>query len=132
MARMRWTNWQQQEIIREVNETIPDIREFAETAGYALLVLAANRHLSRFEIRLWLKLHGVQRSDSWIARRRWLFQKPTESNAPGIRPDADGQGKRALVIMRANPTLSLRDLAKLLGKNGIKRSREWVRRNRCY
>jgi hypothetical protein len=96
------------------------------------LVLAANQHLSRFELWMWLKQHGVERSDSWIARRRWLFQKPTESNAPGIKPDADGKGKSALDIMHTNPTLSLRDLVRLLAKHGITRSREWVRRNRCY
>lgn len=130
MAEMRWTYWQGNEVSREVNETI-DLRQFEGTAGYALLVLAANQHLSRFEIWMWLKRHGVERSDSWIARRRWLFQKPTETNAPGIKPDADGQGERARTIMGANSTLSLRDLVRLLAKHGIKRSREWVRRNRC-
>lgn len=123
MALMRWTNWQGTESSREVNETI-DLRQFDGTAGYALLALAANRHLSRFEIWMWLKRHGVERSDSWIARRRWLFQKPMETNAPGVKPDADGQGKRALDIMRPNPALSLRDLTRLLAEHGIKRSRE--------
>ena len=130
MAEMQWTNWRGNQVSREVNETI-DLRQFEGTPGYALLVLAANGHLSRFELWMWLKRHGVERSDSWIARRRWLFQKPTEADAPGIKRDADGHGKRALDIMRSNPRSSLRDLTKLLAKQGIKRSREWVRRNRC-
>ncbi len=129
MAEMRWTDGRGNEVSREVNETV-DLRQFEGTAGYALLVLAANRHLSRFALWLWLKHHGVGRSDSWIMRRRWLFQKPTETNASGAKPDADGHGKPALDIMRTNPTLSLRDLVRLLAKHGIKRSREWVRRNR--
>ena len=129
MALMRLTNLQGNEVFREVNETI-DLRQFEGTAGYALLVLAANRQLSRFELWVWLKQKGVERSDSWIKRRRWLFQKPTEINACGTKRDADGHGKRALDIMRANSTLSLRDLVKLLAKHGIVRSREWVRRNR--
>lgn len=130
MALMKWTNWQGKEASREVNETL-DLRQFEGTAGYALLVLAANQHLSRFEIWMWLNRQGVERSDSWIARRRWLFQKPSDSNAPGIKPDADGHGKRARAIMQNNPTMSLRDLTKLLAEHGIKRSREWVRKNRC-
>jgi hypothetical protein len=131
MSEMRWTNWQGNEVSREVNETI-DLRQFEETAGYALLVLAANPHLSRFELWMWLKRHGVGRSESWITRRRWLFKKPSEkNNAPGVKPDADGHGKRALEIMSANPRSSLRDLTKLLAARGIGRSREWVRQSRC-
>jgi len=94
--------------------------------------LAANPRLSRLDLCLWLQQHGTERSLSWLSKRRWLFRKPDQSNAPGVRPDSDGQGERALLIMRANPSLSLRDLTKLLADHGIKRSREWVRRNRCY
>jgi hypothetical protein len=130
VAELRYTNGRGSEVSREVNETI-DLRQFEGTPGYALLVIAANPHLSRFELWVWLKQHGVGRSDAWIARRRWLFQKPTESNAPGIKPDADGQAKRARAVLRANPELSLRELVKLLSKHGIKRGREWVRRNRA-
>jgi hypothetical protein len=130
LAALKWIDGRGNEVTREVNETI-NLRQYEGTAGYALLVLAANRHLSRFEIWIWLHRRGVERSDSWIARRRWLFQKPTETNAPGAKADADGHGKRALDIIRANTASSLRDLTKLLAKAGIKRSREWVRRNRC-
>jgi hypothetical protein len=131
MAQMKWIDGRGNEVSRDVNEAI-DIRQFEDVPGYALLVIAANPHLSRFEIWAWLQRHGVERPDSWIKKRRWLFQMPDCRNAPGVKPDADGLGKRALDIMRANPTLSSRALAKLLAKQGIKRSREWVRKSRCY
>jgi hypothetical protein len=127
VAELRYINGRGKEERREVNETI-DLRQFEGMPGYALLVLAANTHLSRWELWMWLHKHGVERSDSWIARRRWLFQEP---KPPGVKPDADGQGKRALDIVHSNPKLSLRDLTKLLAKRGIRRSREWVRKNRC-
>ena len=127
MAELRWTDFRGREVRREVNETI-DIRKFEGMPGYALLVLAANPHLSRFELWMWLKRRGVERSDSWIARRRWLFQEP---KAPGAVRDADGKATEAYAIMQANPTMSLHNLARLLAEHGIKRSREWVRKNRC-
>jgi hypothetical protein len=130
MAELRYTDLRGREITREVNETL-DLCQLEGTPGYALLVLAANRHLSRFELWLWLKRRGIGRSDSWIARRRWLFKKPTEVYAPGAKPDLDRQAKRALDIMRSNPRLSLRDLSRRLAEHGIKRGREWVRKNRC-
>ena len=130
MAGMNWIDGHDREVSCEVRETI-DLRQFEETPGYALLVIAANPHLSRSNILQWLRLKGVERSDSWITRRRWLFQNPNASNAPGVKPDMDGKGKRALTIMRANPRLSLRELTRFLAEHGIRRSREWVRRNRC-
>jgi hypothetical protein len=122
MAEVQYTNGRGKQVSRVVNETL-DLRDFEGMPGYALLVIAANRHLSRFQIWMWLKRHGVERTDSWIAKRRWLFHPPKEA---GALSDADGH-----VIMQANPRSSLRDLTKLLAREGISRSREWVRRNRC-
>ena len=127
MPQMKWIDGHGNEVSREIIETI-DLRQFEGRPGYALLVLAANPHLSRVNIWHWLQHKGVERSQTWIARRRWLFQEPC---APGTKPDSDGKRNRAVEIMRANPTLSLRDLTRLLAEYGIKRSREWVRRNRC-
>ena len=131
MSQMTYTDGHNKEVFREVNETI-DIRQFEGTPGYALLVIAANTHLSRADIWRWLRfIKGVERGDAWIRRRRWLFQQPGESSAPGTKPNADGKDKRALTIMRDTPRMSVRALARLLAQHGIKRGREFVRQNRC-
>jgi hypothetical protein len=126
MAKMTFVDGHGKEVTREVHETL-DIRKFQGMPGYALLVIAANPHLSCFNIWRWLRANGVGRTQSWIARRRWLFQDPSP---PGAKRDPDGQNNRAFTIMTANPRLSVRDLTKLLAERGISRSREWVRQNR--
>lgn len=116
---------------RDVNLTI-NIEDFEGTPGFALLVLAANRHLSVSALGLALKaLWGVERGHTWIEKRRWLFANPDTTNKPGIKPNADGKDGRALAIMREHRTLSLSLLVKLLAESGIRRSREWVRLRRC-
>jgi len=51
----------------------------------------------------------IERTESWIKRRRWLFQKPGTNNYKAPRPDRTGNHKRAVKIMRQNPTESVRD-----------------------
>ena len=123
---MAWTDWHGREVSREIRLTL-DIRNFEGMAGYALLFMAANPHLSYDEMLRFLASKGVGRTLSWLRRRRWMFQQPDS----GAKPDVDGNGTRATQIMRANPTMSVAKLSRLLAGHGIKRSREWVRRNRC-
>jgi hypothetical protein len=132
---LHWTDGHGRKVTREVRLTL-DIRDFEGMAGYPWLVMAANPHLSGPDILRFLRLkadeglEGAERNPSWIARRRWMFQRA--SNLPGTQPDADGKDARALSTMREYPTLSARKLSRLLKEKGIDRSREWVRRFRCY
>jgi len=114
---------------RDVNYTL-DTRALRGTPGYALLVVAANPHLSAAVLRRLLESQGVGRSETWIRRRLWLFRPPDSANSPGPKRNADGKDERALAIMADNRTLSLGQLTRLLSEYGIRRSREWVRRNR--
>jgi hypothetical protein len=128
---LEWTNGRGKQVSREVNMTI-NVDDFKNTPGLALLVLAANPHLSIYELRLLLEVHwGVDRGKTWIQKRRWLFQKPDTENCPGIKPNADGKAERAIAIMRENRMLSLSLLVRLLASSGIRRGREWVRQHRC-
>ncbi len=129
MAKMLWTNWRGKEESRELNWTI-DIREHRGEPGFALLAVAANTHLSIADLMRLLDMEGIGRSRSWVKRRRWLFQQPDTVNSPG-KPNADGKDARAVALMADNPTLSVRQLARLLSESGIARSREWVRTRRC-
>jgi hypothetical protein len=127
---LSWTDWRGKEVTRTINLVI-DVRDFVGTPGYALLVVAANTHLSVGEIIRYFWCVKVERGRNWISRRRWLFQVPDALNACGNRPNADGKDARAVEIMRMFPTLSVRDLTAVLKENGISRGREWVRMHRC-
>jgi hypothetical protein len=48
----------------------------------------------------------------------------------GAKRNADGLDEKARKIMEENPRLSSRQMVYLLRENGIRRSREWVRKNR--
>ncbi|HTR24765.1 MAG TPA: hypothetical protein VMI10_12340 [Terriglobales bacterium] len=110
---------------RKINYLI-DVRDFIGTPGHALLILAANRHLSVDVLNLYLwDEWEIERSRAWVYRRRWLFEAPNAHVYPSP------QDRRAIAIMKAYPTLSLGQLSRLLAKHGIRRSREWVRRHRC-
>jgi len=123
------TNWRGKEETREVNYTL-DTRNHIGEPGWALLVVAANTHLSVTELLTLLDSEGVGRSRSWVSRRRWLFEQPGAGHNPAC-PIRDGKHGHALKIMAANPTLSVRQLTKLLSESGITRGREWVRCHRC-
>lgn len=130
-----WTNGRGNKIVREVNMVI-DVREYLGTPGYSMLLTAANTNLSVGDIDSVLNIvdrecPGVERSSSWIRRRRWLFQQPGTVNVNGPKPNEDGRQARALAIMDDNRTMSVRQLVHLLKRNGITRCREWVRKHRC-
>lgn len=116
------------ERVRTVNLLI-DIREFKDRAGFAWLVIAANPHLSFREIQEVLANVGEQheRPLGWITRRRWLFH---DGGKVGAKPNPDGLDERARKIMAENPRLSNRQMAARLRKSGIRRGKDWVRRNR--
>lgn len=131
---MHFTDGHGREVTREVKQTL-DVRDYLGLPGYPWLIMAANPHLSLFDLVLYLddlseKTPGVQRSRSWIQRRRWLFRLPTErAQAPVYDPDR--QHDRAVRIMAEHPTVSVRNLTKLLQERGITRGREFVRQHRC-
>ena len=112
-------------------DPVVDIRRFRGCPGYAQLVVLVGSHidLSVADMLRWLEAEGIYRSGTWVRRRRWLSQQPGTTNSTG-RSNVDGQEARAVAIMRANPTLSVRRLAYVLRERGIKRSAEWVRQNR--
>lgn len=123
---MTYPEWRGKQETRVINQTL-DIRDFEGRPGFALLLIAANPHLSVTDVLAYLKMFGVGRSRNWVTRRRWLFH---DEAGQGAKADADGKDAHALTIMRANPTLSLRDVSRLLSEAGITRSRDWVRRHR--
>lgn len=113
---------------RTVNLTI-DIRDFKDKAGFAYLLMAANPHLSVRDTQDVLAAVGEQheRPVGWISRRRWLFHGKGKS---GPKLNSDGKDEKARRIMEENPRLSSRQMVYLLREKGIRRSREWVRKNR--
>lgn len=129
MASISWTDWRGKEQTRQVNMTL-DLEQYKRTPGHALLIIAANRHLSVGDIERLFELEDIERSRSYIQRRRWMFQDPGTVNAPGTKPNADGKDDLAIAIMRDNPTLSVRRLSWLLRQRGIRRDKNWVMRNR--
>jgi hypothetical protein len=131
---MRWTNRHGKEITREVN-LVGNLQDFRGTPGYALLVVAFNTHLSISDIERFLDNEAREfprclRSTSWIMRRRWLFQQPGTDNYKDPQADRDGKHAEAIAFIAANRELSVRHLAHLLKQRGIRRSREWCRRNK--
>ncbi len=127
---MAWTNGYGKEVRREVNQQI-NLEDYVGTPGYAMLVVAANRDLAIADIERFFGLRDVERSRSWIQRRRWLFDKEDAIHPNGPKPNQDGRDDRAVAIMREFPCVSVRHLVVLLKERGITRSREWVRQRRC-
>ena len=125
---MRWKDWRGKDVVREVNQVI-DIRDYLDTPGYPLLVLAANTHLSIGDIDEWITMRGFERGRSWMYKRRRLFQTFDALNSCS-KPNQDGRDEQARAIMRANSTCSLRFLVRILKERGIQRGKDWVRLNR--
>ena len=130
MGTMSWEDGRGTRQTRQTNPTI-ETDKFRGTPGFALLVIAANRHLSVADLERLLGAYDIERSQTWIRRRRWLFSDPDAVNAPGKKHNADGLDERAVAIMRDNPALSVRQLSRLLKERGINRGKDWVMRNRC-
>src|SRR5579871_820862 len=131
-----WPSLSGKKDTRTINHVI-DIRDFRGTPGYSMLVVAANTHLAVWDIWRFLDMEArdhdlplIERAQSWIRRRRWVFQPPGTNNYKNNLADPDGKDKRACAIMAENRTFSLRDLSRLLAERGIARSREWVRKHR--
>jgi len=129
---LRWESDSGKEMSRPVNFII-DIRDYKGRAGFPWLVIAANPHLSVNALWWWLWSEGGKnkRGESWIKRRRWLFQDPEKAGAAGGQANADGKDGRAVKIMRENPTMSARGLVRLLKENGIRRGKDWVLKHKC-
>lgn len=107
-----------------------DIREFKGRAGMPWLIMAANVNLSITALLDVMAANGYERTRSWVSRRRWIFfDADYVRNAGGVR-NADGQEDRAHRIMQQHPRASARELARILSKEGIKRGKDWVRKNR--
>jgi hypothetical protein len=126
---LNFTNGRGKKVTREINYTL-DTRSHAGEPGWAWLAIAANPHLSIADLVRLLELEGIERSRSWIQRRRWLFQDSDKINSRGY-PNADGKDDSAIAIIRANPRMSARQLVRLLGESHISRSHDWVWRHRC-
>lgn len=130
-ATFTWTDGQEREISREVNLTL-DIRDFKGRAGMPWLIMAANIHLSINDLLEVMAAYGYERTRSWVSRRRWIFfDADYVRNAGGVR-NADGQEGRAHQIMDKHPHVSARELARILQKNGIRRGKDWVLKNRVH
>jgi len=129
---LRWEGDSGKEQTREVNYVI-DIRDYRGRPGFTWLVIAANPHLSVRALWWWLASEegDYQRSQSWIYRRRWLFEDPMKANGIGRQPNVDGKDGRAIAIMRENPTMSARALSRLLKEHGIVRKKDWVLKHKC-
>jgi hypothetical protein len=114
-------------VTKKVNIRI-DVSRFTECAGFAFLVMAANPHLSATEIQHVLQSFGETqwRSETWIKKRRWMFN----ADSTPLQPSADGLDERAGQIMRNNPRLAARKMTALLRANGIPRPPHWVYRSR--
>ncbi len=132
-SKLTWTDYQGRERGFEVNHMI-DVRKFLGTPGYSMLVVAANTEQTIANIEMFLEYQAreyplVERSKSWIQRRRWLFQQPDARNEKGLR-NRDGRDKIAVQIMGENPRESARGLVKILKERGITRSKDWCWKHR--
>lgn len=126
-----YTDGHNKDVTRTINHTL-NIDNYLGTPGYPLLFMAANTHLSLWELGLFLywqaeRTPGVERTRSWLQRRRWLFLRPETRFTWGNR---DGRDEQARALIGEHPQVSLRTLVRLLGEHGISRSKEWVRQNR--
>jgi len=109
-----------------------DAREFRERAGMPWLIMAANVNLSITQLLEVMAHYGCERTRSWVARRRWIFFDKNYVRQCGAAADADGQQARAYRIMEHYPTVSARELARILRKHGIRRGKDWVLKHRVH
>jgi hypothetical protein len=108
-----------------------DAREFKGRAGMPWIIMA-NVNLSINQLLDVMSHYGYERTRSWVSRRRWVFFDPAYVSQSGRTADADGQQARAYRIMDQHPHASARELARILRKAGIKRSKDWVLKHRIH
>ena len=106
-----------------------DAREFKGRPGLAWIIMA-NVNLSTTQLLEVMAHYGIYRKRSWVERRRWVYFDPDYVRQRGAAADADVQQSRAYRIMDQHRDVSARELARILGKAGIKRSKDWVLKHR--
>lgn len=94
------------------------------------LIMAANVQLSINDLLEVMAAYGYERTRSWVSRRRWIFFAADYVRNAGRGRDADGQEARAFRIMDEHPHVSAREMARILRERGIRRSKDWVLKNR--
>ena len=109
-----------------------DAREFKGRAGMPWLIMAANVNLSINDLLAVMAAHGYERTRSWVGRRRWIFEDDNYVRQSGRAADADGKQARAYRVMDRHPHVSARELVRILGKEGIKRGKDWVLKHRVH
>ena len=109
-----------------------DARDFKGRAGMPWLIMAANVDLSVNDLLDVMAHYGYVRTRSWVSRRRWIFFDANYVRQSGGAADADGQQARAYRIMDQHPSVSAREMVRILGKAGIKRGKDWVLKHRVH
>lgn len=109
-----------------------DAREFKGRAGMPWLIMAANVNLSLNDLLDVMAHYGYGRNRSWVSRRRWMFFDANYVCQCGASADLDGKQARAYQIMDQYPSVSARELVRILGKAGVKRGKDWVLKHRIH
>ena len=109
-----------------------DAREFKGRAGLPWLIMAANVNLSINQLLDVMAAYGCQRTRSWVARRRWIFFDANYVRNAGGQADTDGQQARAYRLMDEYPSVSAREMVRILRDAGIKRGKDWVLKHRVH
>ena len=71
---LSWDDYGGKKIDRPIKYSL-DVRERTGEPGQALLIIAANTHLSVSDLERLLGTFHIGRSRSWIQRRRWLLEQ---------------------------------------------------------
>jgi hypothetical protein len=109
-----------------------DARDFKGRAGLPWLIMAANVNLSINQLLDVMAAYGCQRTRSWVARRRWIFFDANYVRNAGGQADTDGQQARAYRLMDEYPSVSAREMVRILRDAGIKRGKDWVLKHRVH
>lgn len=109
-----------------------DARDFKGRAGMPWLIMAANVNLSINQLLDVMAAYGCQRTRSWVARRRWIFFDANYVRQAGGQADSDGQQAHAYRLMDEHPSVSAREMVRILRDAGIKRGKDWVLKHRVH
>jgi hypothetical protein len=127
MRTLTYINGRNKEVTRDINFVV-DARDFKGLHGEFHLLMAANPHLSGFEMWLLLAQHDIELSDTFIYNRRKMYRAAPRGRGPD--PETNREVARAFRIMAENRTMNPRRLAKLLREKGIDVGKDWVRLHR--